>query len=121
MAASSIPRPGDGPLLRRVKALRQVVPGVKLSEAKRIVESGADEALMRAFDLVMEQHRSSVRAERRERIATRLLAGYCANPRAGDASMTREALAELACLMADALVAELDRRRDAELQEARDA
>lgn len=119
MAASFIPRPGDGPLLRRVKALRQVVPGVKLSEAKRIVESGADEALMRAFDLVMEQHRSSVRAERRERIATRLLAGYCANPRA--ASMTREALAELACLMADALVAELDRRRDAELQEARDA
>jgi hypothetical protein len=59
------------------------------------------------------------RAERRERIATRLLAGYCANPCA--ASMTREALAELACLVADALVAELDRRRDAELQEARDA
>ncbi|HEX7040547.1 MAG TPA: hypothetical protein VF202_10560, partial [Trueperaceae bacterium] len=95
-------------------ALRQVVPGVKLSEAKRIVESGADEALMRAFDLVMEQHRSSVRAERREELV-RAAAGE-----AYRAWLLNGGEPERVVEFADRLLAELDRRRDAELEEARD-
>jgi hypothetical protein len=112
MAASFIPRPGDGPLLRRVKALRQVVPGLRLSEAKRIVESGADEALMRAFDLVLEQHRSSVHAERREKLV-RAAAGE-----AYRAWLLNGGEPERVVEFADRLLAELDRRRAADLQEA---
>lgn len=57
------------------------------------------------------------RAERRERIATAALSGLTANLRSWDP----RGLAVMAADAADALMAELDRRRDAELEEARDA
>lgn len=67
------------------------------------------------------------RAERRERIATHVLAHLSTEAEALLATSKEfgvtpvEAAAIWACQQADALMAELDRRRDAELQEARDA
>lgn len=58
-----------------------------------------------------------LRAERRERIATALMAGMYANVRVGESPAEHLALG--AVVGADALLAELDARRDAELAEAR--
>lgn len=57
------------------------------------------------------------RAERRERIATAIYAAVIGG--SDFAWVAREESARVAVLAADALLAELDRRRDAELQEAR--
>ena len=59
------------------------------------------------------------RAERRERIATAIYAAVIGGSEFP--WVMREENARGAVLAADALLAELDRRRDAELQEARDA
>jgi hypothetical protein len=59
------------------------------------------------------------RAERRERIATAIYAAVIGGSECH--WVAREENARDAVLAADALLAELDRRRDAELQEARDA
>lgn len=59
------------------------------------------------------------RAERRERIATAIIGGICRDPDV--VAYDLSGMAETVVAAADALMAELDRRRDAELQEARDA
>lgn len=59
------------------------------------------------------------RAERRERIATAIYAAVIGG--SGFPWIAREENARGAVLAADALMAELDRRRDAELEEAHDA
>lgn len=100
-------------IVRRVKSLRERAPGLSLADAKRLVEADAEEAFHRAVDLAVDAGRLSFRAERREDMV-RAAAGAayhawlfgCAEP---------EGVVEFA----DRLLAELDRRRDAELQEAR--
>ena len=86
-------------------------------ESRRIAEALGPDRDRRARE-------ARERAERRERIATAIYAAVIGGsefPWSVEVPVAREENARGAVLAADALMAELDRRRDAELQEARDA
>lgn len=82
-------------------------------ESRRIAEALGPDRDRRARE-------ARQRAERRERIATAALSGLTVfGVTSNGQSWDPRGLAVMAADAADALMAELDRRRDAELQEAR--
>lgn len=86
--------------------------GETMNEARQIAEALGPDRDRRA-------RQARERADRRERIATAIYAAVIGGSEFP--WVAREENARGAVLAADALLAELDRRRDAELEEARDA